>query len=249
MQWFRYYSDAVDNYKLRLISYEDRWHYTAILCCKSQGLLDGKRPDFVKRAVSMKLGLRVTELDEVARRLSEVGLIEEKNLQPIGWNERQFVSDNSTPRSRKSRINKKSCNVVSTLQQRHCNVPDTDTETDTETEETNTISKSAKRPPPCPVSKVVDIYHQTLPELPKVVMLTSKRKDLISQRWKELEPESIDEGLESFGNYFRLVRGSNFLMGKAPASNGHRVFMANLEWLVNPSNFAKVVEKNYHENR
>lgn len=131
--WFRCYSDIADNYKLKMLAYEDRWHYIALLSCKSLGMLDGKRPEFVFRTVAMRLGLTTNELEEVARRLAEYHLIEQKTLQPVGWDERQFISDNSTERSRKCRINKKSCNVAATPMQRNCNGPETDTETDTET--------------------------------------------------------------------------------------------------------------------
>lgn len=101
--------------------------------------------------------------------------------------------------------------------------------------------------PRCPVDKIVDLYHQTLPELPRVVAVTEKRKSAIKQRWNQIKPESENEGLEDFTDYFRLVRQSDFLMGKKPATNGHKVFIANLEWLVTESNFVKVCERNYHE--
>lgn len=128
--WFRAYTDLVDNYKLRLLAFEDRWHYVAILCCKGAGLLDGKRPDFVRRVVAIKLGLAQAELDEVVRRLSDVNLIDAKTMQPVGWNERQFESDNSTDRVRKYRKNKKSGNVSETSQKRFGNGPYTDTDTE-----------------------------------------------------------------------------------------------------------------------
>lgn len=140
--WFRCYSDIADNYKLKMLAYEDRWHYIALLSCKSLGMLDGKRPEFVFRTVAMRLGLTVGELEEVARRLAEYNLIEQKTLQIVGWNERQFVSDNSKERTRKYRINKKTRDVTATSLQRHCDVPDTDTETDTEKEKTHTRNAS-----------------------------------------------------------------------------------------------------------
>jgi len=101
--------------------------------------------------------------------------------------------------------------------------------------------------PRCPVDKIVDLYHQVLPELPKVIAVTDKRKASIKQRWNQIKPETEDDGLEGFKDYFTLVRSSDFLMGKKPATNGHKVFIANLEWLVNESNFVKVAERNYHE--
>jgi hypothetical protein len=41
LTWFRMYSEAVDDEKLRLLAFEDRWHFVAILCCKAKRILDG----------------------------------------------------------------------------------------------------------------------------------------------------------------------------------------------------------------
>lgn len=105
--WFRCYAEMVDDAKLRLLAFEDRWHYVAILCCKGQGLLDETKPDLLDRIVGLKLGLASRELDEVRRRLLEVELID-KTWQPLGWDRRQFVSDTSAERTRKWRERKTS---------------------------------------------------------------------------------------------------------------------------------------------
>lgn len=83
MQWFRLYSEIVDDEKLRLLAFEDRWHYVAILCCKSKGILDNSNPVMVRRMLAVKMGLDVLELDEVCRRLAEAGLLDTESLQPI----------------------------------------------------------------------------------------------------------------------------------------------------------------------
>ena len=92
VEWFRMPSDAVDDATLRLLEYEDRWHFVAIMCCMGQGILDSP-PDLMRRKVAVKLGLDSRELDEVARRLSEVGLIDRNSLKPLAWDRRQFISD------------------------------------------------------------------------------------------------------------------------------------------------------------
>ncbi|MCK7581074.1 MAG: hypothetical protein MZV65_39720 [Chromatiales bacterium] len=91
--WFRLYAEAVDDEKLRLLAFEDRWHYIAILCCKGQGILDENNDSLLWRKVAVKLGVQVRELEEIARRLAEVGLIDQGTLQPCGWDKRQFISD------------------------------------------------------------------------------------------------------------------------------------------------------------
>lgn len=103
LPWFRMYHETVDDEKLRLLAFEDRWHYVAILCCKCKGVLDsGCDVGMLHRKLAVKLGLQIRELDELKRRLSEVGLIDD-DWQPTGWNNRQYVSDHSTARVQKHR--------------------------------------------------------------------------------------------------------------------------------------------------
>lgn len=145
----------VDNEKVRLVAFEDRWHFVAIMCCKQQGIMEG---ELVERKLSVKLGIQLRELDEVKRRLMEVGLIDE-HFNPTGWDEHQFKSDSSADRVRKHREKKADkalktgdetqpesySNDDVTLQERFSNALDTDTDTDTE-EEKESIDAEAPRP-------------------------------------------------------------------------------------------------------
>lgn len=129
LPWFRAYTEMVDDEKLRLLAFEDRWHFVALLCLKGQGVLD-ESDALLFRKVAVKLGVDMRTLEEVARRLAEVGLIDEKTLQPLAWDSRQFKSDSSAERvaayrERKKQAVKRDGNVTVTAQ-------DTDTETDTD---------------------------------------------------------------------------------------------------------------------
>jgi len=117
LSWFRMWADAVDDEKLRLLSFEDRWHFVAILCLKARGILDEKNADLRWQKICLKLGLDSAELERVMKRLETVGLVScnaEKNFQPVAWNKRQFVSDSSTSRVRAFR--KRNGNVSGTTQ-------------------------------------------------------------------------------------------------------------------------------------
>src|SRR5690606_29037956 len=103
MPWFRAYTEMVDDEKLRLLAFEDRWHFVAILCLKGQGIIDSEDP-LLMRKVAVKLGIDMRTLEEVVRRLAEVGLIEAQTLQPLAWESRQMRSDvDSTAADRKRR--------------------------------------------------------------------------------------------------------------------------------------------------
>ena len=106
--------------------------------------------------------------------------------------------------------------------------------------------KSPDKPPKksIPVQQVVDLYHEILPELPSVQLITSKRKSQIQQRWNEGSLPSLDV----WRDYFETVRESDFLIGRGkPNPNTGKIWKADLEWLTNQTNFAKVWEGKYHE--
>ncbi len=135
--WFRLYHRMIDDEKMRLLAFEDRWHFIAILCLKADGLLDEEESSLKQRKIAVKLGVQLRELDEIKRRLSEVGLVDD-DMQPIAWDDLQYKSDTSTDRVRKYREKTKpkhsetECNVSG-------NVSVTAQETDTETDITSSL--------------------------------------------------------------------------------------------------------------
>ena len=144
MRWFRLYAETVSNPKLKLLAFEDRWHFVAVCCLKCSGLLDKEHDSALKkRMIAAQLGLTVPEADEMKRRLTEVDLIGE-DWQPKGWDKYQFTSDNCSERVKKHREKQKKTTV-----KRRCNVsvtpPETDTETDTETERPRTTCPEMKK--------------------------------------------------------------------------------------------------------
>lgn len=105
-------------------------------------------------------------------------------------------------------------------------------------ETTRSPAKAGSRPP---VQEIVDLYHEILPDNPRVVKITDTRRSLIKQRWND-ELKTLD----NWRNYFLHVSQSNFLTGKAEPQPGKPAFFADLEWLIRPSNLVKVAEGKYH---
>lgn len=110
-----------------------------------------------------------------------------------------------------------------------------------EKNEENNITSPSPKADPVPFTKIVELYHEKLPELSKVEKLTTTRKGYIRQRWIEDLPD-----IEHWTNYFDYVRQSDFLMGKTQPNGDRRPFRCSLEWLTKPANFAKVSEEAYH---
>ena len=103
--------------------------------------------------------------------------------------------------------------------------------------------------PPCPVQKVVDLYHEVLPELPKARLLTKARESQIRARWKHIcmmdKCTTQEQVLEIFRWMFERVRKSPFLMGLTDKAENHQNWKCNLEWITKEGNWAKIFEGNY----
>lgn len=224
--WFRLYHRMVDDDKLRLLAFEDRWHFVALCCLKASGLIDEPDSDVRTRRIAVKLGVQVRELDEISRRLREVDLVDE-SLNPVAWDELQFRSDTSTDRVKKFR-EKQQRNKV----QRCGNVSVTAQETDTETEEE--VAKATPASADADALKpihVMDEWNTSAARMgkPHVRDLTPARRQLIGAR---IAQYSIDD----FAAVFGKIEASKFLR------EGR---FCTFDWSMKRANFQKILEGNY----
>ncbi len=112
-----------------------------------------------------------------------------------------------------------------------------------------------------PYKEIVWLYHNILLDLPKMRVLNETRKRHISARVKDVlknkeifemfaidnEKSDKEKIIEWFKGFFNYVAKSDFLCGKVMSKNRDRPFIADLEWLMRPNNFAKVLEGKYHD--
>lgn len=89
----------------------------------------------------------------------------------------------------------------------------------------------------CPHQRIIDSYHKRLPTLRKVKVWNEAREKLLRSRWRESEKH---QSIEFWDGLFDHVGQSSFLTGDV---NG---FQADLEWIVRPTNFIKIIEGKYH---
>ena len=106
--------------------------------------------------------------------------------------------------------------------------------------------------PNCDHEKVIALYHQNLPTLRRVEVWNETRKGYLRQRWREVAEElakekqvQVSDILTWFTDFFVHIGTSKFLTGRVNSKDG-RPFIADLEWILKPSNFAKIVEGKYH---
>lgn len=94
--------------------------------------------------------------------------------------------------------------------------------------------------PPVPYQEIQDGYNDVAYRagLPQIVKLTDTRRRAMAARWHDL-PD-----LEEWGFFWENVEGSPFLRG-----DGNRGWRATFDWLMKQSNFIKVAEGTYAEEK
>ena len=112
---------------------------------------------------------------------------------------------------------------------------------------------NADRLPACRTQEIVDLYHQTLPELPAVRLMNDSRRKAISKLWNfaltSKKPDgtrraaTADEALAWVRTYFERVRHSNFLMGRSTKSAEHEGWRCDLDFLLSAKGMKHVIEK------
>ena len=108
--------------------------------------------------------------------------------------------------------------------------------------------------PVCPANDIVSLYHELMPSNPRCKILNAARKRTIRVRWKEAALlscapfgySSRDDGLAAWRKFFEVCAESDFLTGRAEASPGRVPFVADIDFLMSPSGFAKILENKYH---
>ncbi|GGC65562.1 hypothetical protein [Undibacterium terreum] len=96
----------------------------------------------------------------------------------------------------------------------------------------------------CPHQEIIALYHQVLPQCPRVRDWTRGRAVHLRARWNE---DPARQNLDYWRKFFEYVAGSAFLTGRAQLAGGtgKRSFMADLAWMTKAINFAKIREGQY----
>ena len=107
--------------------------------------------------------------------------------------------------------------------------------------------------PPVEFDRVVDLYHQALPELPAVRLMNDSRKRAIASMWKFVLTSKKSDGTPRAGTsaeakewlkgYFLRVRENDFLMGRSAKANGHEGWVCDFDFLLSEKGKKHVIEK------
>lgn len=138
----------------------------------------------------------------------------------------------------KSREKKKALQNVNdaSLTSQHCHDTDKDIDTDLELDEENntTPQAEAEKSQPCPFAKIKDAYHRICVSFPKIRTIDGKRQKAVAARWRTYK------SLDVFEELFMIAEASSFLKG-----NSNSDWSADFDWMMNATNFSKILEHKY----
>jgi hypothetical protein len=108
--------------------------------------------------------------------------------------------------------------------------------------DTTNKDKNEENEEKIPYKEIADIYNELNPKLPNATYRSPERDKLLRGRWNQ---HKDFQSLDFWKAYFQLVADSSFLQGLTD----HKFSNCNLGWLLNPSNFVKVYEGNYTDQK
>ena len=247
--WFRMYSEFATDPKVQSMSEAMQRRLMMLFCLRCSDVLATLQEDELMFA----LRLSDDELSETKALFKRKGFVDDDwNL--LNWDKRQFNSDSSTDRSRKHREAKKAAEQsIATLRNVAATPPDTDTDINTEPD--GSVGRADQKPamPRCDVQAVVDRYHEALPELPTVRLMTDQRRRAVAAFWRFVLTSKRSDGtprattaadaLAWIGGYFARARDNDFLMGRGGRAAGHENWQCDFDFLLSEKGKKHVIEK------
>lgn len=241
MDWFRMYGEFYSDPKVQSMNEAMQRRLVMLLCLRCSNVLVTLHDE----EIAFALRINEPDLVETKELFKRKGFVNDA-WEIANWDKRQFVSDSSAARVARHREKSKE------LQQRDCNVTvSSQIQNRTDTEQINTlvpgqaedaiqIASTAK--PACPHQVIIDLYHQILPQCPRIKDWTPTRQTNLRARWNE---DAERQDLDYWQRLFEYISSVDFLVGKG---GGARPFLAGLDWIVKSENFAKIREGKYENN-
>ena len=132
-------------------------------------------------------------------------------------------------------------------------IPEREAETETEKEERQ-ISLSGSAFPPCPQKELLSLWRKHLSHLTQPRSWEGSRQANMKQRWiqagkpSDYSPEgykTVEDGLKWWDSFFGYIANDTSL-ARGFEGNG-RTWRPDLEWVVNATNFQKIIDGKYNK--
>lgn len=112
--------------------------------------------------------------------------------------------------------------------------------------------KNKNKYPPTPLDEIVELYHEKLPSLPRVVLRSEKRSKACRDFWHwifdsrksdgEPRAQTADQALTWVAGYFERAASNDFLLGNRPGK-GHESWKADFDFLLTERGRKHVIER------
>lgn len=187
----------------------------------------------------------------------------ERDQQPAEASE--SCAKSSTERSREHRARKAASEPSEAMQRNatQCNASndqkrprEEESREESNTEEAKASSRrqrSAADLPDCPFESIVTQYHEKLPELPSVRLMSESRKKALRNFWRwvltskrtdgQPRASTADQALTWISAYFERASSNDFLMGRRQGSAGHENWRADFDFLLTERGLKHVIER------
>lgn len=109
------------------------------------------------------------------------------------------------------------------------------------------------KPPNCPHDAIVKLFHEVLPEMPRVRLMPEARKKALAGFWRWVltskrsdgtpRAATADQALTWIHQYFERARSNDFLMGRNVRSGEHANWRCDLDFLLTEKGKKHVIEK------
>ena len=198
---------------------------------KDRGSIEGYDAD----GLACFFGCEPDHVDAIVQAMEDKGII--SNGFFTAWEKRQPKREDSS--TQRVKAHRKRTKQQAKRDVTRCNAPDTGTDTELDTvssdEETVVNGNAADPPERLPVQQAFEHYNIAAKEfgLPIAEKLTAERRRKLRVRLKE-------HGLEGWDRALCEIEKSDFLSGE-----GGRGWRANLDFMLRPSNFNKLIEGGY----
>lgn len=263
IDWFRWHHGSVTDPKFQLVAKKAGTTLPSVLAVWAYLLEKASAADFRGcfgevdcDSVDCLFSFAEGTTDAILYQMCERKLIADEYI--VSWDKRQTKrersNDCSTERVRAFREKKR--------HETPCNANDNQ-ETPREEKSREDIldanasvacKQATEAKPPCPADDIIALYHELMPLNPRCKVLNEARRRTIRARWKEAAALSCapfgysnrDSGLSAWRRFFEICAESEFLTGRATSQPGRPPFVADIDFLMSPSGFAKCLENKYH---
>lgn len=175
--------------------------------------------------------------------------VQESNEETDGVTEKPmgFEDETQKPKPNQTKLNQTNININTLSECMSGQSPDNPSRQ----EDFESEGHAGKRPA-CPVKEIVALYHDILPEHPRVEIINAQRRGAINARWADIgnrlkekcREDTLAARLAYMRQIFLKASQSDFLCGRTTCRDG-KTYMVTFDKLMSPSGFIGVIEGKY----